>query len=186
MHQFPYAMISEGEMKELLIDPQTDWFYLGEIDEDLISNFVALVENRSDFLLLPRPSRRRLVSAVVECLQNIQNNTPALAKPQAGAVVFMQRFANREFAVSCGNVMQSDEVEMLKRKLDHINSTEPAGLRDMYMKQMELSLQSGSRTNAGLGLLEIARAINGPIKYKFLPLKDGHTFFSLELFLSLN
>ncbi|MDQ3109033.1 MAG: hypothetical protein M3R17_03975, partial [Bacteroidota bacterium] len=76
-------MISDSDVKELLLDPQTDWFYLGEIDEDLISSFVALIETRSDFLKLPRPSRRRLISTVVESLQNIQNNTPLLARSQA-------------------------------------------------------------------------------------------------------
>ena len=179
-------MIPELEIKDLLVDSQADWFYLGEIDEDLISSFVALIENRSDFLLLPRPSRRRLVSAVVECLQNIQNNTPAISKPQAGSVVFMKQFASGEFGVTCGNLMQTSQVDVLQKKLDRINSSEPEELRDMYMKQMEISLNSGSRTNAGLGLLEIARAINGPIKYKFLPQEGGLTFFSIELLLALN
>lgn len=179
-------MLSEFEVKDLLLDPQTDWFYLGEIDEDLISSFVALVESRADFLLLPRAARRRLVSAMVECLQNIQNNTPAIPFPKAGSVVFMQRYAGGEFGVMCGNIMKSAEVEMLKSRLDRINSAEPEDLRNMYMKQMEVSLNSGSRTNAGLGLLEIARAVNGPIQYRFYPMEGDHTFFCVELFLSLN
>jgi hypothetical protein len=182
----PLCMINEIEVKDLLLDPQTDWFYLGEIDEDLISSFVSLVESRPDFLKLPRPSRRRLVSAVVESLQNIQNNTPSISKPQAGSVVFMQRYEGGEFGLLCGNIMHSAEVDGLRKKLDHINAAEPESLREMYMKQMEMSLNSGSRTNAGLGLLEIARAVTGPIKYKFLPLEGGFTFFSVELFLSLN
>lgn len=185
--QYPTAyMITDNEVKELLLDPQTDWFYLGEIDEDLISSFVSMVESRSDFLQLPRPSRRRLISAVVESLQNIQNNTPLIAKPQAGSVVFMQRYKGGEFGLLCGNIMRTSEVEELRQKLDQINAAEPHTLREMYMKQMEVSLDSGSRTNAGLGLLEIARAVTGSIKYKFLPLEGGHTFFSVELFLSLN
>jgi hypothetical protein len=179
-------MITDSDVKELLLDPQTDWFYLGEIDEDLISSFVSLVESRSDFLKLPRPSRRRLISAVVESLQNIQNNTPAIARPQAGSVVFMQRYEGGEFGLLCGNIMRSSEVDLLRRRLDDINAAEPEALRLMYMKQMEVSLNSGSRTNAGLGLLEIARAVTGPIKYKFLPLEGDYTFFSVELFLSLN
>lgn len=182
----PAHMLSEIEVKDLLLDPHTDWFYLGEIDEDLISSFVSLVESRPDFLKLPRPSRRRLVSAVVECLQNIQNNTPVITTPHAGSVVFMQRYAGGEFGLMCGNIMQTDEVEVLRQKLDRINAAEPEKLREMYMKQMEVSLNNGSRTNAGLGLLEIGRAISGPIKYKFLPLEGGHTFFSVELFLALN
>jgi|SRR5665213_1060210 len=179
-------MLSNLDVKDLLLDPQTDWFYLGEIDEDLISSFVALIENRSDFLSLPRASRRRLVSAVVECLQNIQNNTPAISKPQAGSVVFMQKYSGNNFGLMCGNIMKTEGVEILKGKLDTINSADPNVLREMYMKQMESSLENGSRTNAGLGLLEIARAINGPIGYRFMPLKGEHTFFCVELFLSLN
>lgn len=179
-------MISNDEIKDLLFDPQTDWFYLGEIDEDLITSFVSLMESRPNFMKLQRPSRRRLVSTVVECLQNIQNNAPILSKPQAGAVVLMQQYASGEFGVKCGNIMISDKVDVLREKLDWINAAEPEALREMYMKQMEISLNSGSRTNAGLGLLEIARSINGPIKYKFLPLASGHTFFSVDLFLSLN
>jgi hypothetical protein len=182
----PAFMLTTIDVKELLLDPQTDWFYLGEIDEDLISSFVSLIESRPDFLLLPRPSRRRLVSAVVECLQNIQNNTPAISRPQAGSVVFMQKYSGNDFGVLCGNIMKTEEVEMLRQKLDRINSAEPDSLRNMYMKQMEVSLENGSRTNAGLGLLEIARAVNGPIKYRFVPLESGYTFFCVELFLSLN
>ncbi len=179
-------MISELEIKDLLLDPQTDWFYLGEIDEDLISSFVSLIETRSDFLELTRPARRRLVSAVVEALQNIQNNTPVITKPQAGSVVFMKKFNGGEFGLTCGNVMKSGEVAILKAKLDKINSADPEILRVMYMKQMEVSLHNGSRTNAGLGLLEIARAVTGPIKYSFTQMEDGNTFFSVQLFLSLN
>ena len=179
-------MLTQTEVKDLLLDPKTDWFYVGEVDEDLISSFVSLVETRPHFMDLPRPSRRRLVSTVVECLQNIQNNTPVLTSPNAGAVVFMQRYSLHEYGVICGNLMKTDEVAMLKSKIDSINSADTELLRDMYMKQMERTLGDGSRTNAGLGLLEIARAVNGPIRYRFIPLENGYTFFSIELYLSLN
>lgn len=179
-------MLQQTDVKELLLDPKTDWFYLGEVDEDLISSFVALVESRPSFLVLPRASRRRLVSAVVECLQNIQNNTPARQAHTAGSVVFMQRYSDFEYGLMCGNLMNSKEVDSLRSKLDSINSAGAEVLRDMYMKQMERTLRDGSRTNAGLGLLEIARAVNGPIRYRFVPMENGFTFFSVELFFSLN
>jgi Family of unknown function (DUF6272) len=182
----PFFMLTQTEVKDLLIDPKTDWFYLGDVDEDLISAFVSLVESRPHFVGLPRSSRRRLISAVVECLQNIQNYTPLLQTPSASSVVFMQRFEKNEYSLMCGNVMNSDEVEQLKLKIDSINSVDSEQLRQMYMKQMENTLLDGSRTNAGLGLLEIARAANGPIRYKFMPQESGHTFFSIELFFSLN
>lgn len=179
-------MLNDVEVKELLTDTGNDWFYLGDVSEDLISSFVAMVETRNDFKNLSRPSRRRLLSAVVECLQNIRNNTPPLSTPSPGSIVYMRRVGSTDYGLRCGNVMWSKDVDVLKGKLDKINTADSETLKSMYVDQMEQSLQNGSRTNAGLGLMEIARAVNGPITYRFLPLKEGYTFFCLELVIALN
>jgi hypothetical protein len=179
-------MLSDAEIKELLTDTGSDWFYLGDVSEDLISSFVAMIETRHDFQMLSRPSRRRLLSAVVECLQNIRNNTPPITSPSPGAVIYMKRQNTNEYGLRCGNVMYTKDVEVLKGKLDEINMAGVDRLKNMYVDQMERSLQNGSRTNAGLGLMEIARAVNGPISYRFLPLKGEYSFFCLELVITLN
>lgn len=179
-------MLTEVEIKELLTDTGNDWFYLGDVSEDLISSFVAMVETRSDFRDLSRPSRRRLLSAVVECLQNIRNNTPPLTTAAPGSIVYMRRMGASDYGLRCGNVMFSKDVEELKLKLEKINAADSEMLKNMYVDQMERSLQNGSRTNAGLGLMEIARAVNGPITYRFLPLENNYTFFCLELVIALN
>lgn len=182
----PAIMLLDSEVKELLTDTGSDWFYLGDVSEELISSFVAMVETRHDFQFLSRPSRRRLLSAVVECLQNIRNNTPPITTPAPGSVVYMRRESGTDYGLRCGNVMLTKDVEQLKSKLDEINTADPEQLKSMYVDQMERSLQNGSRTNAGLGLMEIARAVNGPINYRFLPLKGEYTFFCLELIITLN
>jgi hypothetical protein len=179
-------MLIDSEVKELLTDTGNDWFYLGDVSEDLISSFVAMVETRPDFQVLSRPSRRRLLSAVVECLQNIRNNTPPITTPTPGSIVYMKRVSASDYGLRCGNVMFSKDVDILKGKLDEINTADSEKLKMMYVDQMERSLQDGSRTNAGLGLMEIARAVNGPITYRFLPMKGNYTFFCLELVIALN
>lgn len=179
-------MLNEIDVKQLLTETGNDWFYLGDVSEDLISSFVAMVETRNDFRGLSRPSRRRLLSAVVECLQNIRNNTPPITTPAPGSIVYMRRVGTNDYGLRCGNVMLSKDVDILKGKLDKINTADSEELKSMYVNQMERSLQNGSRTNAGLGLMEIARAVNGPITYRFLPLKDNFTFFCLELVIALN
>ena len=179
-------MLTDVEVKELLTDTGNDWFYLGDVSEDLISSFVAMVETRADFRDLSRPSRRRLLSAVVECLQNIRNNTPPITTPTPGSIVYMRRMGTSDYGLRCGNVMFSKDVDVLRGKLEKINSADADTLKNMYVDQMERSLQAGSRTNAGLGLMEIARAVNGPITYRFLPLENNYTFFCLELVIALN
>ncbi len=179
-------MLTDSEVNSLLTNTGDDWFYLGDVSEDLISSFVAMVETRPDFQHLPRPSRRRLLSAVVECLQNIRNNTPPLTTPSPGSIVYMSRVNQSDYGLRCGNVMFTKNVPLLKEKLEEINAAGIEKLKTMYVDQMERSLQNGSRTNAGLGLMEIARAVNGPITYKFLPLEGEYTFFCLELEIVLN
>ncbi|MGL4597781.1 MAG: DUF6272 family protein, partial [Bacteroidia bacterium] len=67
-----------------------------------------------------------------------------------------------------------------------INAASPIQLREMYMTQMHATLEDANRNSAGLGLFEIARAVNSPIKFEFVSLPDNFTFFSVELNLSLN
>ncbi|GAB4142463.1 MAG: hypothetical protein Fur0041_17580 [Bacteroidia bacterium] len=179
-------MLSELEVHEIMKDPSTDWFYLGEISEDLINSFVTLIDTRPDLQSVPRPLRRKLLSAVVECLQNIMHNTPVIIEAKAGSIVFMRKISDKEFGLRCGNIMRTEEVAKLKAKLDEVNAADTERLKDMYVKQMGQSLESGNRRSAGLGLLEIARASNGPISYRFVPVNEQYTFYCLELKISLN
>jgi hypothetical protein len=179
-------MLNEIQVKDLLEDSSTDWFYLGDIDNDLIGAFVSLMEERPLYRDIPRSSRRKIISAVVECLQNIRNYVPKAETTHAKSVVMVKRFDDNKLGFLCGNVMNTDEVPALQKKLELINSASPTQLREMYMTQMHATLNDSNRNSAGLGLFEIARASQSPIGFEFVSLPDNFTFFSVELNLALN
>ncbi|MGL4596546.1 MAG: SiaB family protein kinase [Bacteroidia bacterium] len=179
-------MFNEIQVKDLLEDSSTDWFYLGDIDNDLIGAFVSLMEERPIYRDIPRSSRRKIISAVVECLQNIRNYAPKVDISHAKSVVMVKRFENNKLGFLCGNIMHTREVPALQKKLELINAASPKQLREMYMTQMHATLEDANRNSAGLGLFEIARAVNSPIKFEFVSLPDNFTFFSVELNLALN
>jgi hypothetical protein len=178
-------MLSDEEVRNLLLDPMTDWFYLGQVNDGLIESFLHLVESKPVFRNLSRPGRRRLINAMVESLQNIRNNTPDDVFARPGAVVFMQRQGDDIWTLRCGNIMRSIEVQGLRMRIELINATDQSRLRELYIAQMHQTLTDGSRNSAGLGLIEMARASSAPIRYRFIPLADPYTFFAVELELTL-
>lgn len=179
-------MLTESEVKALLLDPMTDWFYLGRVNDGFIESFIGLLDVKPVFQRLSRNGRRKLLSAVVESLQNIRNNTPENLTEHPEAVVFMQRSAEHIWQLRCGNVMYSTEVLELRQRLELIVAADQLELRKMYMKQMNRTLNEHNNKSAGLGLIEMARSSSAPLRYRFVPLKSPYTFFAVELELTIN
>jgi hypothetical protein len=178
-------MLNEAEVKALLTDPMTDWFYLGQVNDGFIDSFIALLDARPFFRNLSRTARRRLMQALIEALQNIRNYTPHNLTGYPEAVVLMQRLKNSNWLLRCGNVMLSADVSKLQTRLARIAESNSQQLKEMYMHQMEITLHDQNRTSAGLGLIELARSSDAPLKYKFVTLNQQYTFFAIEIEISL-
>ncbi|MGL5890573.1 MAG: SiaB family protein kinase, partial [Bacteroidia bacterium] len=180
-------MLNEHEVKALLTDPMTDWFYLGKVSDGFIDSFIGLLDAKPVFKKLSRSARRKLMQALVEALQNIRNNTPEdFSDHRPEAVVFMQRKENNIWMLRCGNVMRTAEVPALRLRLEDIETADETRLKEMYMNQMSLTLSDANRKSAGLGLIEMARSASAPISYKFVTLTPPYTFFAVELQLTLD
>ncbi|MCA6363819.1 MAG: hypothetical protein IM638_12335 [Bacteroidetes bacterium] len=178
-------MLNEADVKALLTDPMTDWFYLGQVNDGFIDSFIALLDARPFFQSLSRPARRRFMQTLIEALQNIRNYTPHNLTGYPEAVVLMQRLTTTNWLLRCGNVMLNSNVEKLQSRLARISESNSAQLKEMYIHQMEATLHDQSRTSAGLGLIEMARSSDTPLKYKFVTLNQQYTFFALEIEISL-
>jgi hypothetical protein len=179
------AMLDEADVKALLTDPMTDWFYLGQVNDGFIDSFIALLDAKPVFRNLSRMARRKLMQTLVEALQNIRNYTPDNLAGYPEAVVLMQRLSNENWLLRCGNVMLSNNVQVLQKRLGKIAESSRQQLKELYMQQMEVTLHDQSRKSAGLGLIEMARSSDAPLKYKFVPLNQQFTFFAIEIEISL-
>ncbi|MCU0434893.1 MAG: SiaB family protein kinase [Bacteroidia bacterium] len=178
-------MLNEAEVRALLTDPMTDWFYLGQVSDGFIDSFIGLLDARPQFRNLSRAARRRLMQSLVEALQNIRNYTPENLTGFPEAVVLMQRLGETDWMLRCGNVMLSENVDELQKRLHVLSDSDSEQLKSLYMNQMSLTLNDSNRKSAGLGLIEMARSSSAPIKYKFVPLNQQYTFFAVELQISL-
>ena len=78
-----------------------------------------------------------------------------------------------------GNMMQNSDRIKLQRNLSHIDGLGVEDLKSLHTSKIRESLFSMDKTNAGLGLIEIARASGGRLAYDFRPFDNDKSFFSL-------
>ncbi len=83
--------------------------------------------------------------------------------------------------ISTGNFITQDKVDVLRNKIDKINSMGKEELKDMYkfiLNHQRLSEKGGG----GLGLVDIARKTGNKLEYTFEKYDDIYYFFNLDVF----
>jgi len=83
------------------------------------------------------------------------------------------------YFIQTGNVMRKSSVELVKKRIDYLNTLDKNELRKYFKEQMRQEDDNPESKGAGLGLIEIARRISSKIEYEFDSYDDEHAFFSL-------
>ena len=91
----------------------------------------------------------------------------------------------QDYHVTTGNVIENDKIEELTEMLDHINSLDKEGLKQLYKSQMKEGRLS-EKGGAGLGFIDIARKTGNKLEFHFLPIDEGRSFFLLTSSVSRN
>ncbi|MCK5691353.1 MAG: SiaB family protein kinase, partial [Bacteroidales bacterium] len=89
-----------------------------------------------------------------------------------------------KYKISTGNFIGQDKVDVLRNKIDKINSMTREELKDMYkfiLNHQRLSEKGGG----GLGLVDIARKTGNQLDYTFEKFDDTYYFFNLDVFIDL-
>lgn len=84
-----------------------------------------------------------------------------------------------DYYICSGNIVNNLDMNKLKENLDYINSLDKTQLKGYYKEKLKYN-----RTNnlgAGLGLINMARKANGPLKYLFVERDENYSFFILKV-----
>jgi len=83
------------------------------------------------------------------------------------------------YFIQTGNVMKKDNIELIKKRINFLNSLDKTEVRKYYKEQMKTKDDNPESKGAGLGFIEIARRISSKIEYSFSDYEEGLTFFTL-------
>jgi len=163
--------------------------FKGSISSELISNVLEVVESRMDEYRESSKIRKKVYNVLVESLQNLYHHIEVL--PEVMQKEFDDKFGilvvsrqDDRYKISTGNFIGQDKVDVLRNKIDKINSMSRDELKDMYkfiLNHQRLSEKGGG----GLGLVDIARKTGNQLDYTFEKFDDTYYFFNLDVFIDL-
>ncbi len=157
-----------------------EYIYRGQFDKGITDQILALAEKDLDASAGKDSVKRRIFFIMVEGLQNItrhQNEIKEVDDKNKGIFV-IQRMKN-DYIITTGNLIENENVEMLKEKLETINQLKIDELKKYYLKKLRTGGLS-DKGGAGLGLIEMARRSGNQLLYDFMPINNEYSFFYFQ------
>ena len=125
--------------------------------------------------------QKKVFHVMVECLQNISKHADDFGSDNylfAGRGIFLVSKGDDDYCITTGNVIENDKKDELCEMLNHINSLDKEGLKQLHKEQMREGRLS-DKGGAGLGFIDIVRKTGKKIEFHFLELDEETSFFLL-------
>lgn len=161
--------------------------YNGSLWAEIIEELASTLQKRMAFDELPLSVSRAVFSVFIEQTNNMlmySAETERFEKADGSHVeapkgTFILGIAGKMYFIQTGNIIKNESIEMVKSRIDYLNTLDKAGLRKYYNKQIGIDDTNPESKGAGLGLIEVARRANTPIEYSFTPYDEKRSFFSM-------
>lgn len=177
------------EYYKMIKEMNINIIYSGPIWADGIEGIAGTLRKRLEFDELPLSASQSVFSVFVEQMNNMlmysaekENfNMSENKHIDAPTGVFVLGAQGKTYFVQSGNAMKIESADLIKSRIDHLNTLDKVGLRKFYKEQIKSENANPESKGAGLGLIEIARRASSPIEYEFTPLENGLIFFSMSV-----
>jgi len=147
------------------------------MSQEIVIALLNLAENKLNQTTFDSTIKTRVFSVMVECLQNITQHSEK--SEHAKSNMFMVGHSIHGYNVYSGNVIKRENVEVLKDKIQEINTMSEDDLKKFY-KYLITNESSSGKSGFGLGLIHIARKTGNALDFDFEQLDNDHYFFSLS------
>lgn len=162
--------------------------YKGELTFDLVTSIISTLEERLEELEENRRVKKKFYNVSTECIQNLYYHLDEVNADEIRISTYDSRSAlimiaarKRFYSLQTGNYVPTEKVELIKRRLDEINSVPADELRALYKRVLNEQAFSEKGTG-GLGFIDIARKTGGEkLRYKFQPVTNNVSYFTFQV-----
>lgn len=158
--------------------------FKGNITSELLTSILQIMESKMENLQEEPKIKKKVYNVLVECLQNLYHHMDegslVISGDNRQSAIFMIGKLNNQYNIITGNYILSENVDILKERLDKVNSMSKDELKDYYKS----ILNNGERSDkggGGLGMIDIARKSGEKLNYHFMTIDDKNSFFSLNV-----
>ena len=172
------------EYARSLKNKQINISYSGPMWDDGIKGIAEMVKESLAHEDLPRNAAKVIFSVFVEQVTNMLMYSAEKVKyrethHEVGAGMLLLGQKDTVHFIQTGNVIKSESVDLIKGRIDHLNTLDKKELRQYHKEMLRGENDNLNSKGAGLGLIEIARRATAPIAYSFESEGEGLVYFSM-------
>jgi len=172
---------------KILEDNKIRIIYSGPIWASGIDSMAEILMKRLEFDDMSLPVSQAVFSIFVEQVNNMmmysaekeQKDNPEGEPQEISKGTLVLGIHDNAYFVQSGNVVTDGSAEILKSRIDYLNTLDKKELRQYFRQQMNAENDNPESKGAGIGLIEIARRASGPIEYEFEPCSEDMQYFTM-------
>ena len=175
------------EYGKLMAEHNISMIYSGPLWAEGIDGMAEFLQKKLNKDDMPLSESQAVFSVFVEQMNNMlmysaekeKHEMPETGRAEASSGIFVLGNCEKSYYVQTGNVIKNSSIEILKERIDHLNTLDKKELRQLYRDQMKSENDNPESKGAGLGLTEIARRATSKIEYEFSPCGEGLSYFTM-------
>lgn len=157
--------------------------YKGNVTSELLTSVLQIMESKMERLNEPVRLKKKVYNIMVEALQNLYHHLErdnSNSHSPYSTVMFIIGKIQDEYSILTGNFINEEKMNLLKTRLDYINSLNEQELKEYYKNVLNNGIRS-EKGGGGLGMIDIARKSGHKLEYNFKKTDKSHFFFSLNV-----
>ncbi len=151
--------------------------YDGEFNQEITKSVLLMAEKNLNSEGIENSVRKKIYNVMVETLQNVCKHQH-VGNSNIKSAVFMVGETNDHYKVISGNPIKTEHIDVVRSKIDLINSKDKEGLKQLF-KELRINSTISDVGGAGLGFVDIVRKSENKLQYKFEEITKDIYFFTL-------
>jgi len=164
---------------EKLKTDNLSFIFQGDFNDNITEKITDLSEHNIGRVNELGKLKNKVSLMIVECFQNIVrhgNETKSVSTNSTPQSFFLTRNIENVFYITSANLIENEEIDALKLKLEKINKLDKEQIKALYLEVLSNQEISG-KGGAGLGFIEMARKSGQPLSFNFEKVNDKQSFF---------
>jgi hypothetical protein len=170
-----------AQLERLMAENNVYLIWSGHLSSDVEKEVLSFTETKLTEEDVDSRLRRKVFSILIESLENVAKYSPGREHEEKfGMPVAMIRLNNHIYLVTTGNLIENDNVEALKEKLDIINKCDRESLKELF-KSALIQQDINTDSTGNMGLIEMARKSGNKLQYQFDKINDQYSYYMLTI-----
>lgn len=170
------------DLHQLMMAHKVILIYEGDFTQETTKSILTMAERNLESSGEESGIKKKIFNVMVEALQNIVKHSDDANDRDSShhAAIFLIGHEKSQYSIMSGNPVRNENIPNLKKALEHINSLDKDGLKELY-KEIIKNTTISEKGGAGLGFVDMARKSGEKLEWSFVPMNDEYHFFCLKV-----